>query len=82
MISDIEMPDGDGYSLIKSVRSMPDERIATLPAIALTANARPSERVRSLEAGYQLHMVKPVEPLELVLAIANLTNPKRAMATV
>jgi len=76
IISDIEMPDGDGYSLIESIRAMSGET-AFIPAIALTANAGQSERVKALSSGYHLHLAKPVEPLELVHAIANLANKKR-----
>jgi Response regulator containing CheY-like receiver, AAA-type ATPase, and DNA-binding domains len=77
VISDIEMPDGDGYALIESIRAMSGE-YAFIPAIALTANAGQSERVKALSSGYHLHLAKPVEPLELVLAISNLANKKRS----
>lgn len=68
------MPDEDGYSLIRQVRASEDRQSRSIPAIALTAHARASDRLRALSAGYQLHMPKPVEPAELVMAIANLTN--------
>ncbi|MFN2598908.1 MAG: ATP-binding protein [Pyrinomonadaceae bacterium] len=74
LISDIEMPHEDGYSLIRKLRVLEDGRNRNVPAIALTAHARPSDRLRSLSAGYQLHIPKPVEPAELVMSIANLTN--------
>lgn len=74
LMSDIEMPDEDGYSLIRRVRALEDRQSRSIPAIALTAHARASDRLRALSAGYQLHMPKPVEPAELVMAIANLTN--------
>ena len=77
VISDIEMPDGDGYALIESIRAMSGE-YAFIPAIVLTANAGQSERVKVLSSGYHLHLAKPVEPLELVLAISNLANKKRS----
>lgn len=77
LISDIEMPDDDGYSLIRKVRGLEDGQNRSIPAIALTAYARASDRLRSLSAGYQLHIPKPVEPAELVMSISNLTNLER-----
>ena len=74
VISDIEMPREDGYSLIRKIRALEEEHDRGIPAIALTAHARASDRLQALSAGYQLHMTKPVEPAELVVAIANLTG--------
>ncbi|MFN6963487.1 MAG: ATP-binding protein [Pyrinomonadaceae bacterium] len=73
LISDIEMPEADGHFLIRSIRALDDE-ISSIPAIALTAHTRRRDRVAALGAGYQMHIAKPVEPVELILAIANLTN--------
>ncbi len=72
LVSDIEMADEDGYSLIRKVRALEKDRGRRLPAIALTAHARSSDRLRALSEGYQMHITKPVEPAELVLAITNL----------
>ncbi len=77
LVSDIEMANEDGYSLIRKVRAVEEGRGRNIPAIALTAHARPSDRLRALSEGYQMHMSKPVEPVELVLAIANLFASKR-----
>ena len=74
LVSDIEMAHEDGYSLIRKVRASEEVGGRRIPAIALTAHARPSDRLRALSAGYQMHIPKPVEPAELVLAIANLTD--------
>jgi signal transduction histidine kinase/CheY-like chemotaxis protein len=76
IVSDIEMPGEDGYSLITKVRAqeMPDGRI---PAIALTAYTRSPDRVRALAAGFQMHMGKPVEPTELVAAVKSLLSTSR-----
>jgi signal transduction histidine kinase/ActR/RegA family two-component response regulator len=74
LISDIEMPGEDGYSLIRKVRSSPIPEFRSVPAIALTAYAGPGDRMRALEAGFQTHMAKPVQPAELVLAVANLSR--------
>jgi CheY-like chemotaxis protein len=73
LISDIGMPDFDGYQLIKKVRTL-DKGERTLPAIALTAYARSDDRQRALLAGFQMHLAKPVEPRELVAGIASLLN--------
>ncbi len=72
LVSDIEMPNEDGYSLIRKVRLLAKSKGGLTPAIALTAHARFSDRMRALTAGYQMHLPKPVEPVELVTVIANL----------
>jgi CheY-like chemotaxis protein len=74
LVSDIEMPNEDGYSLIRKVRALEDAQARRIPAIALTAHARSSDRMRALSAGYQMHIPKPVEPAELVIVIANILN--------
>jgi CheY-like chemotaxis protein len=66
----------DGYSLIRSVRSLESRTLRVTPAIALTAQTRFSDRMRALLAGYQIHVPKPVEPDELVTIIANLNAGK------
>jgi len=72
LLSDIGMAGADGYQLIQSVRSLTDDRLATIPAVAVTAYARADDRRRLLLAGYQMHISKPVEPQELVAGIASL----------
>jgi signal transduction histidine kinase/CheY-like chemotaxis protein len=74
LVSDIEMPDEDGYSLIRKVRAMEEGRGRRTPAIALTAHARFTDRMRALSAGFQMHVPKPVQPAELIVVIANLTS--------
>jgi PAS domain S-box-containing protein len=74
MISDIGMAGADGYQLIQQVRALQDERIASIPAVAVTAYARADDRRRLLLAGYQMHISKPVEPQELVAGIASLVG--------
>jgi signal transduction histidine kinase len=74
IVSDIGMPEQDGYDLIKQVRLLPGDA-GRVPAIALTALARGEDRTRALLAGYQQHISKPVNPAELVAAIANLARP-------
>jgi CheY-like chemotaxis protein len=68
IVSDIAMPEGTGYDLVKQVRATP--RLAAIPAIALTAYGRVEDRDRALNAGFNYHIVKPVEPLHLVHAVA------------
>jgi len=74
LVSDIAMPEEDGYSLIRRIRNHDDERVATIPAVAVTAYARLSDRVRALSAGFQSHLSKPVEPSDLATTIATLVN--------
>jgi PAS domain S-box-containing protein len=72
IVSDIGLPDEDGYSLIRRIRSLPSERGGRTPAVALTAYAREEDAHRAFAAGYQIHVAKPVEPAELATVIANL----------
>jgi CheY-like chemotaxis protein/two-component sensor histidine kinase len=70
LISDIEMPGEDGYSLIQKIRTVPTDGRQSTPAIALTAYGRPHDRDRCLAAGFNLHVAKPVDPGELTALIA------------
>jgi PAS domain S-box-containing protein len=74
LISDIEMPEADGYQLIRKLREMESRRGRRAPAIALTAYARTEDRLRSLSAGFDMHVTKPVEPVELLTIVASLTG--------
>ncbi len=74
MVSDIGMPDEDGYSLIRRIRALSDEQHRDVPAVALTAFTRAQDRMRALTSGYQNHVAKPVEPDELATVIASLTG--------
>ena len=74
LISDIAMPVEDGYKLIEQVRGLFPPDGITLPAIAITAYAREEDRSRALAAGYQTYLPKPIEPAELVSAIAALVT--------
>jgi CheY-like chemotaxis protein len=72
IVSDIGMPGEDGYQLIRAVRELSPDEGGRTPAAALSAFARAEDRTRSLRAGYQTHLVKPVEPTELTAVIASL----------
>jgi CheY-like chemotaxis protein len=74
LVSDIEMPDTNGYELIRRVRHSDQPELRRLPAVALTAYARTEDRVKALLAGFQTHVPKPVEPAELVTVIASLAQ--------
>jgi signal transduction histidine kinase/ActR/RegA family two-component response regulator len=74
ILSDIEMEGGDGYALIRRIREIEQSSSGRTPAIALSARTRSADRLRALAAGFQLHLPKPVDPVELVVAIANLAN--------
>lgn len=74
LISDIAMPEQDGYELLRKVRALPPESGGAIAAIALTGYATRKDRERALAQGYQLHLAKPVEQAELVAAIASLVG--------
>ncbi len=74
LVSDIGMPMEDGYSLMRKVRALPPAAGGRTAAVALTAYARTVDRVKALEAGFQMHISKPVEPAELVASVAALAR--------
>ena len=74
LISDLGMPDEDGYSLIEKIRALPSERGGDIPAAALTAYARAQDRMRVLRSGFQFHLPKPVDSAELVTVVASLAG--------
>ena len=75
LISDLGMPEVDGFELLSWVRGLGRDRGGLTPAIALTAFARSEDRLRALEAGFNSHISKPVEPSELIAAVASLVRP-------
>jgi CheY-like chemotaxis protein len=75
LIADVGMPGMDGLQLIRQVRQM-QEPTRSIPAAALTAYARSQDRITSLASGFHMHLVKPIDPLELVVAVATLA-PRR-----
>ena len=76
LLSDLGMPDVDGFELLARVRALGPELGGNVPAIALTAFARPEDRVRALEAGFRAHISKPVEPGELIATVASIVAPQ------
>lgn len=74
LISDIGMPDEDGYDFIRQVRALPLAKGGAVPAIALTAFARVEDRLKALRSGYQMHVPKPVELAELVAVADSLVH--------
>jgi CheY-like chemotaxis protein/two-component sensor histidine kinase len=74
LVSDIEMPGEDGYSLISKVRALPLSDGGGTPAIAVTAYGRPQDRARSLEGGFNMHVPKPVDPGELTSIVADVAG--------
>jgi CheY-like chemotaxis protein len=71
LVSDIGMPEEDGYSLLRRVRALSLGEGGKTPAIALTAYARMEDRFQALSSGFQNHVAKPVEPAELAITIAS-----------
>jgi CheY-like chemotaxis protein len=74
LVSDIGMPDEDGYSLIRRMRERSPDRGGRVPALALTAFAHDEDRTRALRAGYQAHLPKPFQPRDLLHQIAILSG--------
>jgi len=73
LLSDIGMAGKDGFDLIREVRSLPPDRGGRVPAVALTAYTRAEDRTTTLAAGFDMHIPKPVQPADVVAAVANLT---------
>jgi PAS domain S-box-containing protein len=74
LVSDVGMPGEDGYALIRRVRALGRARGGDVPAVALTAYARAEDRIKAIQAGFQMHVVKPAEPTELVTVVASLAG--------
>lgn len=74
LVSDIGMPGEDGYSLMRHLRQLPPEQGGQIPAIALTAYARAEDRIQALEAGFQQHIPKPVNPNKLAAVVSELAR--------
>jgi signal transduction histidine kinase/ActR/RegA family two-component response regulator len=74
LVSDIGMPQMDGYDFMRQVRSLPVQEGGRTPAIALTAFARSEDRTRAMLAGYQVHIAKPIEPQELLATVGSLAG--------
>ena len=74
LIADIGMARRDGYELIKRIRQSPDPAVREMPAAALTAYARAEDRMKALQSGFQMHLAKPVDPAELIVAVAVLAK--------
>jgi signal transduction histidine kinase/DNA-binding response OmpR family regulator len=74
IVSDIAMPDQDGYDLVRTVREMSESNGGQIPALALTAYAREEDRARCLSAGFQAHLAKPVDPSDLLGVVARLAH--------
>ncbi|HMD35639.1 MAG TPA: PAS domain S-box protein [Vicinamibacterales bacterium] len=76
LLADIGMAGNDGFELIRRVRESPDPRVKDIPAAALTAYARAEDRMKALQAGFQMHLAKPVDPAELIVAVAALAKQR------
>jgi signal transduction histidine kinase/CheY-like chemotaxis protein len=77
LLTDLDLPDETGYALLRRVRSLPDDGGGRTPAAAITTRSRVEDRVEALLAGFQLHLDKPVQPAELLAAVANLAGRVR-----
>jgi PAS domain S-box-containing protein len=76
LLADVGMPKMSGFELISEIRKSPNARVREMPAAALTAYARSEDRLHALRSGFQLHLAKPIDPGELMEAIASLANQR------
>jgi CheY-like chemotaxis protein len=74
LVSDLEMPEQDGYSLIKAIRALPDESKARIPALALSGLSSAHARMTAIEAGFDVHLPKPCDSNELLATVAILVH--------
>jgi PAS domain S-box-containing protein len=81
LLADIGLPGQDGYELIRSVRSTESQYEDSLPAVALTAYAGAKDRAEALQAGFQEHITKPVEPADLITAIVSLVKKEKSASS-
>ncbi|RYD32672.1 MAG: PAS domain S-box protein [Verrucomicrobiaceae bacterium] len=77
LLSDVGMPDQDGYDLLRTVRALPPEEGGDTPAVAVTAFARSEDRRRALLAGFEMHLPKPIEPVELITILTHQYSARR-----
>ena len=77
LIADLGMPAMDGFAFIAQVRESADNAIREIPAAALTAFARSEDRVRAMQSGFEVHLSKPIDPVELIVVAASLARRKR-----
>ena len=81
LVCDLGMPEEDGYSLIRKLRVLEESQESILPAIALTAYVRSEDRTRAIRSGFQNHLAKPVEPVELLAIVRDLARRTTSLAT-
>ena len=74
LVSDLGMPNVDGYALMRQIRQLEAAQCADMPAVDLTAYARESDRIAALEAGFQVHLAKPFDPNQLINVVAKLAE--------
>jgi len=76
LICDVGMPETDGYSLVRQIRALDNPEKSEVAAVALTAYARLEDRMAAMQAGFQNHLPKPVEPGELLAVVQSLASPR------
>ena len=81
ILTDLGMPQVDGFQLIERIKGHRNPLVRHVPAAALTAYARSDDRVKALRAGFHIHLAKPIDPAELVAAVAALAQRSRSGGT-
>ncbi len=74
LVSDVGMPGEDGFALIQAVRALPSDQGGSVPAVAVTAYSRTEDRIKAISAGFQMHIAKPADGVELVTMVASLAK--------
>jgi CheY-like chemotaxis protein len=74
LVADIGLPGEDGYTMLRKIRSMGEAAGGRVPAVALTASARAQDRIDAVDAGFQMHLAKPVDPSHFLAVVANLAR--------
>jgi CheY-like chemotaxis protein len=77
LVTDLDMPEEDGYALLQQVQDRADARGSGLPSVAFSAHSSEQERSRTTRAGFDLHLPKPVRPALLVMRVAELVSVSR-----
>jgi DNA-binding response OmpR family regulator len=78
VVTELDLPDDSGHALLRRVRSLPEDAGAATPVAVISTRSRVEDRAETLRAGFQMHLGKPVRPVELLAVVANLSGRARS----